>query len=67
MHPIEKLSYKTAKVYVLDKSNRKQEANADTEDIIKEIFEANINDQALFEMLDNIVQETGNFEKLLQI
>ena len=34
MSNIEKLYYKVLKVYVLDKSNRKQEALSDADDII---------------------------------
>jgi hypothetical protein len=49
LHSLEKLGYKIVKVYVLDKSNRKQEALTDTDDIIKEILENNVNDVQILE------------------
>ena len=49
MHPVERLSYKVAEVYVMDKSHRRQEGLAIAEEIIKEILESGINDQALLE------------------
>jgi len=55
MHQIEKLSYRIVKVYVLDKSNRKQEALTDADNIIKEIIDSNINDPQMFEQLDVIL------------
>ena len=44
MHPIERLSYKIVEMYALDKSNRRQEALASADDIVKEVIEGNIND-----------------------
>jgi hypothetical protein len=49
MHIIEKLYYRITKCYVLDKSNRRQEALVEVEDIVKEIIDGNISDQGLLE------------------
>jgi hypothetical protein len=57
MHPIEKLSYKIVEMYVLDKSNRRQESAAMAEEIVKEVVEGNMNDQPMLEMLDTILNE----------
>jgi hypothetical protein len=52
MHQIEKLSYKVAEMYVMEKSHRRQEALQNAEEIIKEILDSNISDQPLLDMLD---------------
>ena len=65
MHPIERLSYKTVEMYVLEKSNRRQEALESATEVVKEIIETNINDGPLLELLDSILQETECYEKLL--
>lgn len=44
MHVVEKLSYKVVRVYVFDKSNRKQEANQEADETIKEILDSGITD-----------------------
>ena len=49
MHQIERLYYRIVKCYVLDKSNRRQEAMHDIEEIVKEILETKVNDQPLLE------------------
>ena len=67
MHPVERLSYRTVEMYVLDKSNRRQEALVAANDIIKEILDASITDQPLLEMLDQILQEMATYEKLLHL
>ncbi len=38
MHQIERLSYKTVEMYVLEKSNRRQEAVAMADEIVKDIL-----------------------------
>jgi len=54
-HPVERLSYRIAEMYVLEKSNRRQEALASADEIIKEIVDSNIGDQPLLELLDSIL------------
>lgn len=66
MHPIERLSYKIVEMYVLEKFNRKQEAQASADEIIKEVLDSNINDQPLLDMLDQILQEMQVYDKLLK-
>lgn len=67
MHPIERLSYKTVEMYVLEKSNRRQEAVTQAEEIVKEIIAGNINDQPLLEMLDQTLQEMGCYSILMNL
>lgn len=44
MHPIERLSYKVAEMYALEKANRKTEALQWADEIVKEIIDTNVND-----------------------
>ena len=67
MHPLERLSYTTVEMYVLEKSNRRQEALDSANEIVSEIISANINDAPLLEMLDSILQEIECYDKLLQL
>ena len=67
MHQVERLSYRVVEMYVYEKSNRKQEAVNLGDEIIKEILDRNVNDQPLLDMLDQILTEMTQYEKLLQL
>ena len=64
MHQTEKLAYRIVKVYVLDKSNKRQEALQNVNEIIKEIQDTKVTDSALLDQLDVILQEIDCFEKI---
>jgi len=49
MHVVEKLYYKVVKSYTLDKSNRKQEALQEMDEVLKEIVDQSINDGPLID------------------
>lgn len=49
MNIVEKLSYKIVKAYVLDKSNKKQEALEEMDEVCKDIISNNILDYQLID------------------
>ncbi len=49
MHQVEKLYYRIVKAYVLDKSNRRGEALAEADSILKEILDTKLTDVPLLE------------------
>lgn len=67
MHQVERLSYRVVEAYVLEKSNRRQEAVAAASEIVKEILDQNVNDQPLMEMVDQILNEIACYDKLLYL
>jgi len=67
MHQIERFYYRIVRCYVLDKSNKRQEALLEVDEIVKEILDTKVSDGPLLEQVDVILQEIGCFERLLTL
>jgi len=64
---VEKLSYHLVKAYILDKSNRREEALGESSMVLATVRQENLNDLHLIEQAELVMREMGQYEKVVEV